>query len=177
MKRITMGLITAVLLVGVGAAAMGQGPQAGMPPGPPSPPHERLSAALELTAEQKAAWEGARRDGDGNMRALGEQARGLHREIDGLLAQPSPDPAVVGQRTIALHEVQGQMRKAHEALDGKLAALLTPEQKLRFEGFKAAMGPPGPHGPGMSAGMWPPHGGPGMGQGMHPPGMPPGPPR
>jgi Spy/CpxP family protein refolding chaperone len=172
MKRFTIGVVTAVLLVGAGAVAMAQGPRAGMmPPGAPSPPHERLSAVLGLTAEQKTAWDAARGDADGNMRALREQARGMHREIDGLLDQPSPDPAVLGQRMIALHAVQGQMRKAHEALDGKLVALLTPEQKLRFEEFKAAE----PHGRGMRAGMWPPHDGPGMGPGMHGPGMPPGP--
>jgi len=179
MKRFMMWMIAAATL-GAGAAAMAQGPPPRMPHGPPPGHQDRLAAALGLSDSQKAAWEAARKDAHGTMRGLGEQARGLARELDGLLNQPSPDPAAVGAKAIALHDVQGRMRSAHEALDTRLVATLTPEQKLRFEGFQAAQHGPGGPGRGMGDGMWPLLEGPGgpgprMGPGMHPPGMPGGP--
>ena len=78
------------------------------PSGPP--PHDALPAYLNLTADQKVAWETA------------------HKEF------------------------AAEMKAAHERLDQKLTAVLTPEQKAKFDGFQAAMkairgdrpGPPPP---------------------------------
>jgi Spy/CpxP family protein refolding chaperone len=173
MKRSTTWMIAALVLAGAAGPALAQGP-----PGPPRPPHERLGAMLGLTSEQQAAWDAARRDADPSLRGLHEQASGLRREIGALLDQPGPDAALVGQRMIALHEIEGRARKAREALDEKLVALLTPEQKTKYEAFKAAMPHPGAPMPGMGPGMSP-HGRPGAGPGrmdaMGPGGMGPGP--
>ena len=84
MKRIAL---IATMFIAIAAAAQ--------PSGPP-PPHDPLPAYLELTADQKTAWENARND------------------------------------------FETEMKAAHERLEQKLAAVLTPEQKVKFEAFEAA---------------------------------------
>jgi hypothetical protein len=97
MKRI---VLIGTLFVAIAAVAQPSGP----------PPHDALPVYLNLTADQKVAWENA------------------HKEF------------------------MAEMKAAHERLDQKLAAVLTPEQKVKFDGFQAAMkairgdrpGPPPP---------------------------------
>jgi len=88
MKR-TMSIL-ALFAVLVAIAAMAQ-------PGPPPPRPDALPAYLNLTAEQKTAWESAHKDFEADMKA------------------------------------------AHEKLEAKLTAVLTPEQKTKLDGFHAAM--------------------------------------
>jgi biopolymer transport protein ExbD len=78
-------------------------------PGPPPPPKDALPAYLNLTADQKVAWDAA------------------HKEFE------------------------AEMKAAHDRLDQKLGAVLTPEQKSKYDSFTAAMrfmheqhGPPHP---------------------------------
>ena len=96
---------------------------------PPAPGGERdpLAAYLSLTPEQRAAWQSIQSD----LRASTESLREQERAIG------------------------DQLRAAREDADAKLVALLTPEQKLKFAAFHAAVeflkerrpGPGGPGGP------------------------------
>jgi len=65
-------------------------------PGPP-PRNDALPTYLNLTAEQKTAWDSAHKDFEADMKA------------------------------------------AHEKLEAKLTAVLTPEQKSKLDSFHAAM--------------------------------------
>src|SRR5262249_31913905 len=94
-------------------------------------------------------------------RELEAQSRGLTRELAGVLAQANPDPVVVGRKVITLRDLHEGLRKAQEALDAKLIAVLTPEQTLRLEGFRAAQAAPPDRARGVGEGMWLPQDGPG----------------
>ncbi len=132
MRWLWMCLMIIAVLHSAGTSALAQGP----PPGPP--PHDRIAAALGLNDEQKAAWAAARHTFWTTTQPLREQARSLRGEIDALVAQGSPDPAVVGQKTIALYGVRQQIQAAHTAMDSAIASMLSPEQKLKLEALKAA---------------------------------------
>jgi len=137
MKRLAMCAMTLMLVAGAASPSLAQGP----PPGPP--PLDRIAAALQLTDEQKAAWTAAHQNFRATAEPLFAQARALHDEIESLIDQGNPDPAVVGQKTIALHAVHQQIKSAHDALDAAVNAMLTPEQKTKLEALKAMR--PGPH--------------------------------
>src|SRR5262245_1950517 len=132
MRRVKMWLMIAAMLASAATAALAQGP----PPGPP--PLDRIAAALGLNDQQKAAWETARQTFWTTTKPLHEQARALHAEIEGLLSQGSPDPTVIGQKTIALHGLRQQIRAAHDAMDSTIASMLTDEQKVKLDAIKAA---------------------------------------
>ena len=146
MRRLVTWLGAAGLVIGTASGAVAQGP----PPGPPMHGgpmmHERLAAALGLTEEQKAAWENARRTVESQMAPVREQAHALRREIGALLEQPGADPALVGQRVIALHQLEKQLGAAREQVDSALESVLTPEQKAKFDTIKASRPPHGPRG-------------------------------
>jgi Spy/CpxP family protein refolding chaperone len=133
MKSLLKWLMVLAVTVGTGTSALAQGP----PPGPP-PHHDRIANALGLSAEQQAAWEAAHKSFWTTTRPMREQARELRKEIDALIAQGNPDPAVVGQKTIALHGIHQQIKAAHDAMDSAIASMLTPEQKLKLDALKAA---------------------------------------
>ena len=151
MNQFSTWLMTAVFVASAGGWAMAQ-QTSPMFLGRPLPPPERLAAVLGLTDEPKAAWATAREALQTTARPLLKQVWALHREIEGLLSHGSPDPSVVGQKVIALHELRTQLRDARETADNEFATLLTPEQRVKFEAFKAALPegvvmhgvPPGP---------------------------------
>jgi len=140
MNQFSTWLMTAVFVASAGGWAMAQ-QTSPMFLGRPLPPPDRLAAVLGLTDEQKAAWATSRED-------LQTTARPLLKQVWAL----RPDPSVVGQKVIALHELRTQLRDARETADNEFATLLTPEQRVKFEAFKAALPegvvmhgvPPGP---------------------------------
>ena len=148
MRRLATWLVTAGLVVGAASVAVAQGPPPGPPPMHGGPMmHDRLVAALGLTDEQQAAWDSARRSMESQMGPVREQSHALRREIGALLEQPGADPTVIGQKVIALHELEKQLGAARRELDSTLESLLTPEQKAKLQSLRASMPPMPPPGP------------------------------
>jgi Spy/CpxP family protein refolding chaperone len=131
MRQFWITLMAAAVVATAGGEAIAQGP----PPG--EPPH-RIGAALGLTDEQKAVWAGAFSTMKATAQPLHAQAKAIRVEIDALFAQGNPDPALLGQKMIALHAVREQLRQARVAMETTTTAVLTPEQKLKLDALKAA---------------------------------------
>ena len=111
---------------------MAQGP-------PPGGPHQqRISAALGLTDEQKAVWDTAFSTMQATAQPLHAQAKAIKVEIDALFAQGNPDPALLGQKMIAMHSVREQLHQARAAMESTRTSVLTDEQKLKLGALKAA---------------------------------------
>src|SRR3954469_13436806 len=97
MSRVTGWMTAAALAASTAFAA---------PPTPPQPPaHPRmpgmaaqLAAALGLSDDQKAQLETMQKEQMESARPLFEKQRTLEREMETLLAAPSPDPATVGKK-------------------------------------------------------------------------------
>ena len=77
------------------------------------------------------------------MEPLRQEGRGLRQNLKTAMDVENPDPATVGAATLALKQHRDKMKAAQEAFTGRLTALLTPEQKTKFDAFKALRGGPG----------------------------------
>ena len=104
MRRLWITMMTAAVVATAGGAAIAQGP----PPG--GPPPQRIAAALGLTDEQKAVWDAAFSTMRATAQPLHAQAKAIRVEIDALFAQGNPDPALLGQKMIAMHAVREQLQ-------------------------------------------------------------------
>jgi Spy/CpxP family protein refolding chaperone len=135
MRRLWITLMTAAVVATAGGTAIAQGP----PPGG-SPP-QRIAAALGLTDQQKAVWASAFSTMRATAQPLHAQAKAIRVEIDALFAQGNPDPALLGQKMIAMHAVREQLHQARAAMQSTTAAVLTDEQKLKLDAIKAARPP------------------------------------
>ena len=132
MRRLWITMMTAAVVATAGSAAMAQGP-------PPGGPHQqRIAAALGLTDEQKAVWDTASSTMQATAQPLHAQAKAIKVEIDALFAQGNPDPALLGQKMIAMHSVREQLHQARATMESTRTSVLTDEQKLKLDAIKAA---------------------------------------
>jgi len=137
MRRLWITMMTAAVVATAGSAALAQGP----PPGGPPP---RIAAALGLTDQQKAVWDAAFSTMRATAQPLHAQEKAIRAEIDALFAQGNPDPALLGQKMIAMHAVRDQLQQARAAMESTTTSVLTDEQKLKLDALKAARRPHGP---------------------------------
>ena len=96
----------------------------------------RLAHYLDLTSDQIAAWKQIHADTAALVQPLAASARETRTQLKAALDSASPDPTVVGKLAIALHATRAQIRAARADARAKLAAMLTPEQKTKFEALK-----------------------------------------
>jgi Spy/CpxP family protein refolding chaperone len=136
MRRLWITMMAAAVVATAGGTAIAQGP----PPGGPPP---RIAAALGLTDQQKAVWASAFSTMRATAQSLDAQAKVIRAEIDALFAQGSPDPALLGQKMIAMHAVREQLHQARAAMESATTSVLTDEQKLKLDALKAARPPHG----------------------------------
>ena len=150
MRRLWITMMTAAVVATAGGQAMAEGPHHG------GPPPQRIAAALGLSDQQKAVWDGAFSTMRATAQPLHAQAKAIRAEIDALFAQGNPDAALLGQKMIAMHAVREQLKQARATMQSTTASVLTDEQKVKLEALKAAHpphgrwgGPGGPRPPGQ----------------------------
>ncbi len=144
--------LTSVMVLLTAAATFGQPvPGGGLLPPPPGaapggpPPGglggpggdhvALLTALLELTDAQQAAWKQARTDTETTVTALAAQARMLQDEIRAALDAGNADAATIGAKVIAARGLEVKMKAAIDASRDVLKALLTPEQLAKLAVF------------------------------------------
>src|SRR5262249_48277549 len=114
MKRIA--LISIIILSIAVAAAAQRGPGFGPPPPPPGQgADDPLATYLQLTSDQKAAWEAARKEAGDAMKPLFEKQRDLREQIE-----KATDACSIGALVLQERANGDQLKAAHEALDQKL---------------------------------------------------------
>ena len=99
----------------------------------------RLAHYLELTPDQIAAWKQIHTDTAALIQPLTASARETRTQLEIALESASPDPAAVGKLAIALHATRARIRAARADARAKLEAVLTPEQKAKFDALKTAV--------------------------------------
>jgi Spy/CpxP family protein refolding chaperone len=97
-----------------------------------------LGQYLQLTAAQQTAWESARRDFRDGAKALFERQEQLGQQAEAALKEKSADACAIGSLMIAQQAVNDQIRSARQSMMQKFESVLTPEQKTKYEAFKAA---------------------------------------
>lgn len=157
--------IIAVLTITMTALAAGPGrrmPAAGAGFGPGAGPgSERLAAYLELTEAQVTQWNAIREATHAQMLPLAEQRRANREALRTELDNAAPNAQRVGELVIANHELRGQSCAIRQNAQEQFVALLTPEQKEKYENFLEITRDRRGHGRGMGRGEGP-AGGPGF---------------
>lgn len=97
-----------------------------------------LAEYLGLSEQQKASWRALHEQGREEMKPLLEEGRALRQRQREAAEAVSPDPAAVGEATLALEAHHRRVREQREAFRARLEGLLSPEQKEKLEAFEAA---------------------------------------
>jgi Spy/CpxP family protein refolding chaperone len=127
MKRTAIALFSIVLA----AAALAGEPHAARY-------MRHFTEALNLTPSQQAAWENALRDNESAMAPAHEKLVEARQSLESLLQSQSTDACSIGTAMLNVRQVSEQFRAAEKALDGKLASLLTADQKSKYDALKSA---------------------------------------
>lgn len=151
--KTTFGVVMLGLTLAAGGAALA-GPEAGKGAGRSARHAQRLAEELGLTEEQQASWKALQEQHRAEMQPLWSQGRELREKLRAAIEAENPDPQTVGAATLAFEQHRKEMEAARQAFREKLSALLTPEQKAKFDALKASrrMGPRGPEGSGRRRG-------------------------
>jgi Spy/CpxP family protein refolding chaperone len=172
MRWMTTSLLALALVAPVAAAPGGYGSHRGgpgfggpgeMPGGDPQMLIDRLSRhadrmadLLDLTPDQRAAFDRLKEDSLASAKDKLEVMRTNGDELRTLLDSANPDPATVGAKVIAMHQTRNDLRDLRKSFEDQFSKLLTAEQQYafeklrearRFDGGKGGMG--GPGGPGF----------------------------
>ena len=143
MKRITT-IALALTIVTTVVFAQEKPPQfmkRGMGPG-----GEGLASVLGLSADQKTQWDAIHQQLGASIKPLFMQHRAAEEKLQSLVEAPTPDAAAVGTQFLAMRAIDKQIQAAHEATKQKIDAILTPDQKAKFDSIHERMdrgdGPP-----------------------------------
>ncbi len=167
MRRVTAIAAAAVISLGVSLAVAQPGGNGGRGPG--GFMAGRMARLLNLSDDQKAAFQKALDAQRPQFQALHQQLRDNRSKLQELLQGESPDPAAVGQLVIQGHALMTQAKALRDQSNQTLRGLLTPDQQAKFDALQSLrqggfgpMGGPGGFGQ-FGHGRW------GRGQGAQPP--------
>jgi Spy/CpxP family protein refolding chaperone len=100
----------------------------------PGPMHTLEHAdALALTAEKRAAVEALLKRHKAEVRALGADVVRLEKELDAMFASRAAIAASVDAKTAEIGAAQAKVRASHLKAHLETTALLTPEQRQRYD--------------------------------------------
>jgi Spy/CpxP family protein refolding chaperone len=128
MKRIVLALC----ITAAASFAFAQDPHAMkmrvMVPNP-----DEIAATLGLSVDQKVQFDSIHQQLEANVGPLFQQLESAHHQLESLASASNPDPTAVGTQFLAARAIEQQVKAAHEAAHQKLVAILTPDQKTKFE--------------------------------------------
>jgi len=104
-----------------------------------------IAATLGLSAGQKAQWDAIHLQLQTSVEPIFQQLRSAHEQLESLASSSNPDATAVGTQFLAVRSLEKQLKATHESAHQKLSAILTPEQKAKFDSLHHEMGPG--HGP------------------------------
>ncbi len=112
---------------------------------------DRLAEALELSAEQRGAFDRLRAEKLEGVRPTLEKIRANGERLRAQLDERQPDPTAIGNAVLELHRMRAELRATKDEFERELATILTPEQRFAMEALERSR-PFGEHrrrGPGL----------------------------
>jgi septal ring factor EnvC (AmiA/AmiB activator) len=97
------------------------------------PPPAVVAAFLAFSPGQAEEFGILLNQSQNNLRSLQEQIAPRQQQLDALLSQPNPDPAMVGALVLQIHALQYQQAQVIRNFRSAFASLLTQEQKQKIE--------------------------------------------
>jgi Spy/CpxP family protein refolding chaperone len=141
MKRIVLALcITAAASL---ALAQGNIQEPHMKMRMMGPDPGEIAATLGLSTDQKVQWDSIHQQLQASVEPLHQQLMTAHQQLESLASSSNPDATAVGKAFLAARAIEQQVKAAHESAHSKLTALLTPDQKAKFDSLHHDMA----HGP------------------------------
>jgi Spy/CpxP family protein refolding chaperone len=140
MKKLMTFALSAALLLGATFAVQAQmhGPH-----GKGMADHMTyMTKALNLTADQQAAVKQLHADLMAKSQPLMAQHRQQRAELKNLMNGVNPSSDEIGQKTLASHNTELQLKALHDEFKTKFKALLTPDQQTKLTQIEASH----PHG-------------------------------
>ncbi|HYS52133.1 MAG TPA: Spy/CpxP family protein refolding chaperone [Thermoanaerobaculia bacterium] len=120
--------ITVILLLAATLTFAGEEPRLG----------REVAEFLQLTPAQKTAWDNAHADFRTATTPLFTRIEQLGRDVEVALKSKTADACGVGSMLLAQQAVLDQVKAQKETLQQKIEAVLTPDQRTKYEAFKAA---------------------------------------
>ncbi|HEY0554593.1 MAG TPA: periplasmic heavy metal sensor [Thermoanaerobaculia bacterium] len=144
MKKIMTFCLSAALVLGAAFAVQAQmhGPHGH---GDMAAHMDHMTKALNLTADQQAAVKKLHAELMAKAEPLMAQHHQQQADLKTLMNGVNPNSDEVGQKTLAAHNTELQLKALHEDFKTKFKALLTPDQQTKLAQIEAAH-PHGPHG-------------------------------
>lgn len=153
MGKTILAVLGGASLVPLLGAALGSAQP--LPPGDGRPwmgRAEGMTRLLGLSEQQRDQVQKAMEERRPEHRALRERILKNREALQQALESANPDPAAVGELAIEGHLLRTQERALRDARDEAIRALLTAEQRARFDALRAlreeGMGGPRGDGPG-----------------------------
>jgi Spy/CpxP family protein refolding chaperone len=133
-------LFGATSLLFAGALAAGAALAQPAPGGPGRFAHgiRAAMATLDLTDAQKTKVKAIFESHKGEGQAFREQAKANRQALRAAASDAAPDPAAVGAAFLKVRADGEAAQAKMKAVKGEIDAVLTPEQKAKFEGWIAA---------------------------------------
>ncbi len=131
---VATALALGISLAGVPALAREGGPgRAGA-----GPVLRGALASLDLSADQKDKVRALFLSQKGAFQARRDEARAARQALREAASAADPDPAAVGKAFLRVRASRQAARSSLTDLRARLEAILSPEQKARFDGYLAA---------------------------------------
>jgi Spy/CpxP family protein refolding chaperone len=138
MKRIVV-ILAATLSMFILTTAFAQEGEHHMMMRHPGPGADDIATALNLSTDQKVQWDSIHQQLEASVKPLFDQNRAAEQTLNSLVDSSNPDPTAVGKAYLALRAIGKQIKTAHESTHAKLSAILTPDQKAKFDAMHANM--------------------------------------
>ena len=131
-KKISSAVLAASFLLVCGSVAIAQGRMGQMP---------RMKRALELTDTQVNEIGVLLRKHRDAAFPIRQDLRARNNDLRNALDLAEPNPPTVGHAVIARNGLRKQLRELNIKLRSDIAAVLTPEQRAKFEQMRSRRGP------------------------------------
>jgi Spy/CpxP family protein refolding chaperone len=135
-------IVLALCITAAASLALAQEPHMKMMRSMGPDPGE-IAATLGLSADQKVQWDSIHQQLQATVEPLHQQLMAAHEQLESLASSSNPDATAVGKQFLAARAIEQQVKAAHESAHSKLTAILTPDQKAKFDSLHQDMG----HGP------------------------------
>jgi Spy/CpxP family protein refolding chaperone len=138
MKRLCVTVLATVLSFAPVLAKTGQTEALPREYADQCPPPAVVASFLGFTETQAAQFGDLLARFQATLHGLQEQIAARQAQLEVLLGQPSPDPAIVGSLFLQIHALERQVAQVIQGFQSQFASLLTDEQKQKVKAVTQA---------------------------------------
>jgi Spy/CpxP family protein refolding chaperone len=144
MKKTVVVLVATLSLI-IATVASAQEPERHVFMRHPGGGGDHISSALNLSTDQKVQWDAIHQQLETSVKPLFEQQHAAQQRLNAAVDASNPDATEVGRAYLAMRAIGKQIKAAHESTKAKVSAILTPDQKTKFDAMHSEMrhGEPG----------------------------------